>query len=200
MTSTYAPDAIDITWEGPYAWPRFKGETSLPALPKTPGVYIHAFEYHRGGYVIHGVGVTSRPVGVRLREHTRQYLNGNYTVLDTAAACRGVRKEVWHGWGYAREHRDEFEARRASIQADARRQLAAYRIFVADPAAVGGEPRLRERLEAAIMDALYEQSPPLCDLPDRGTFQARRRKGELPVLVRSSCSSKLHGLPAALEL
>ena len=105
---------------------------------------------------------------------------------------------MWHGWGYARAHRDEFEARRAAIQDAARRQLAAYRIFVADPAAGGGDPRLRERLEAAIMDALSEQPPPLCDLPDRGTFQARRRKGEVPVLVRSACSSLLHGLPATL--
>jgi hypothetical protein len=197
MTSTYHPDTIDITWEGPFAWPGFEAQASLPALPNSAGVYIQGFERH-GGYVISGVGVTGRPVAVRLREHTRRFLNGEYTVLDVTAACRGVREEVWHGWGYARAHRDEFQVRRASIEDAVRRQMAAYRIFVADPAPAGGESRLRERLEAALVDALYDQPPPLCDLPDRGTFQARRRRGELPVLVRSACSSLLHGLPAAL--
>lgn len=119
-------------------------------------------------------------------------------MLDAVAACRGERKEVWHGWGYARAHRDEFEARREAIQEAARRQLASFRLFVADPDVAGGGLRLRERLEAGIMDSLYQQPPPFCDLPDRGMFLARRQPGELPVLIRSACSSALHGLPAML--
>jgi hypothetical protein len=50
------------------------------------------------------------------------------------------------------------------------------------------------------MDALYRQPPPICDLPDRGTLQLRRRTGESPILVKNACNSRLHGLPAELEI
>lgn len=191
--------AVEILWRGPFAWPDFEREACLPAAPRTPGVYIQAFEYDRG-FVIYGAGITRRPVAVRLREHTRRYLNGEYTVLDVEAARRGERMEVWHGWGYARAHRHEFQARKAEIQDAARRQLAAYRIFVADPDVPGEGLRLRERLEAAIMEGLYQQPEPLRDLPDRGMFLAPRRASELPVHVRSACDSVLHGLPEGFLL
>jgi hypothetical protein len=48
------------------------------------------------------------------------------------------------------------------------------------------------------MDALYRQPPPICDLPDRGTLQMRRRIDEAPVLVKNSCGSQLYGLPPDL--
>ncbi len=197
MTMTGSPQLIDITWEGPFAWPGFEGKASLPALPRVPGVYIQAFE-HQGGYLIYSAGITKRAVPERFQEHTRRYLNGEYNVLDTEAASRGERKEMWHGWGYARAHRDEFEAQREAIQNAARRQLASFRLFVADPDVAGGGLRLRERLEAGIMDSLYQQPPPVCDLPDRNMFLARRLAGEPPVLIRSACSSVLQGLPEKL--
>jgi hypothetical protein len=197
MTLVSPPSQIEITWEGPFAWPEFEGESSLPALPRMPGVYIQAFE-HQDGYLVAGAGITKRPVAMRLREHTRRFLNGEYTVLDTGAASRAERKEVWHGWGYARAHRHEFEARREAIQDAARRQLASYRIFVADPEIAVAGMRLRDRLEAGIMDSLYQQPPPICDFPDRGMFLARRRAEEPPVLIRSVCSSVLYGLSEVL--
>jgi hypothetical protein len=189
--------SIDLTWEGPYAWPTFETAASLPPLPKAPGIYIQACDYD-DGYLIFGVGVTKRPVAQRLCEHTHRYLNGEYNVLDMEAARAGVRREVWHGWGYARAHRDEFESRKIEIQDAVRRQLAGLRIFVADPSAGGTDSRLRERLEAAIMDSLYQQPSPICDLPDRGTLQLWRRADEVPVLIRNQSPSLLHGLPAEL--
>ena len=194
------PDSItsmDLTWEGPYAWPDFEAAASCPPLPTAAGVYIQACDYD-GGYLIFGAGVTRRPVAQRLREHTRGYLNGKYNVLDIEAARSGVRREVWHGWGYAKDHRDEFESRRREIHDAVRRQLQGLRIFVADPDAGGSDSRLRERLEAAIMDSCIRSPSPICDLPDRGTLQLRRRDGELPVLIRNTCLSVLHGLPSEL--
>lgn len=191
--------SIDLAWEGPFAWPGFETAASLPVLPEAPGVYIQACDY-AGGFVILGCGVTRRPVAQRLREHTPKYLNGQYTVLDIEAARSGVRSEVWHGWSYAREHRDEFESRKSEIRDAVRRYLAGLRVFLADPSAGGRDSRLRERLEASIIDSLYQQPSPLCDLPDRGTLQLRRRAGELPVLIRNTSLSVLHGHPAELVI
>ena len=193
---THEAAAIEVTWGGPYGWPGFEDKNSLPPIPNAPGVYLQTFEFE-GGYLIYAAGITLRPVPTRFREHTRKYMNGEYNVLDIDAAQRGVRQEVWHGWGYAREHREQFEQRRSVIVAAVRRQLAGFRVFVGD---VGTQRRILQRVEASIMLNLYEQPSPICDIPDRGMQLAPRWNSENHVVLNSSCASVLHGLPACLEV
>lgn len=135
-------NVIQVLWKGPYSWPGYEDDNYLPKIPMVPGIYLLTFEYQQG-YLIYAAGLTRRPVPVRFREHTRHYMNGDYNVLDLIAAQQGIRKEIWHGWGYAREHRDEFEGQKSKILEEVRRQLAGFRIFVAD---VGTERRLLERI------------------------------------------------------
>ena len=99
--------------------------------------------------------MTRRPFRQRFAQHSREYLRGAYNVLDAAQAQNGVRSEIWHGWSYWRAHGDEFAARQSEIQAAAKRQLAAFRVFVADVESQGRAP---QRLEAAIMGGLYVTS------------------------------------------
>ena len=99
---TYEMITIEATWDGPYSWPTYETENKLPPIPKIPGVYLQTFEY-QGGYLIYAAGLTRRPAPRRFREHTHKYMNGEYTVLDIAAVQQGIRKEIWHGWGYAKE-------------------------------------------------------------------------------------------------
>ena len=191
---------IEAAWDGPYAWPGFESENNLRSVPKMPGVYLQTFDY-QGGYLICGAGITRRPIPVRLKEHTPKYMDGKFNVLDIDAAQRGIRKEVCHGWGYERKHRSEFEERKSIIVDAARKQLAGYRIFVAD---VGIQPRVLERLEASIMGNLYEQPPPICDMPDRGMHLAGRRLSETQVTIKNifknDCAAVVYGLPAFLEI
>lgn len=189
-------NTIEAVWNGPYSWPGFEEDNKLPAIPNRPGVYLLTFEYN-DGYLIYAAGTTRRPVPVRLREHTRKYMNGEYNVLDIAAAEQGVRKEIWHGWGYARGHREEFEERKSIILNAVRRQLLGFRVFVSDMKA---EPRLLARIEAAIMNHLSKQPTPLCDIPDKGMMLAPRRADEKPLVMKNLSKVKLHGLPAYLEI
>jgi hypothetical protein len=76
-------------------------------------------------------------------------------------------------------------------------QLAGFRIFVAD---IGTEPRILERLEAAIMNNLYEQPPPLCDIPDKGMMLAPRWDSEEPIITEIKCEANLQGLPKQLVI
>lgn len=122
---------IGVKWTGPYSWPGFENDNKLPAIPKVSGVYLQTFEY-RNGYLIYAAGLTRRPIPARFREHTRKYRNGDYNVLDLIEVEQGIRKELWHGWGYARGHRDEFEAKKASILKAVDRQLLGFRIFLAE--------------------------------------------------------------------
>ena len=187
---------IDVTWEGPFSWPTFESENNLPPIPKQQGVYLQTFEY-QDGYLIYAAGITRRPVPARFREHTRKYMSGDYTILDVNSAQQGIRKEIWHGWEYAREHRDEFEENQSVILEAVRKQLVGFRVFVAD---VGGAPRIHERMESSIMNNLYKPPPPICDFPDRGMQLSSRWDSEESVVINSKCSGVLHGLPELLEI
>src|ERR1700722_15537707 len=80
----------------------------------------------------------------------------------------------------------EFEERKPVILDAVRNQLRGFRIF---RAGMGPEPRILERLEAAIMNALYNQLPPLCDIPDRGMHLAPRWASETSILIKSHCAA-----------
>lgn len=187
---------IQVLWDGPYSWPGFEDDNYLPNIPRVPGIYLQTFEYQQG-YLIYAAGLTRRPVPVRFREHTRHYMNGDYNVLDLTAVQQGIRKEIWHGWGYARKHRDEFEEQKSKILEAVRRQLAGFRIFVAD---VGTERRLLERIEASIMNHLSQQPSPYSDVPDKGMMLAPRWNDEPPMFMNSRSKAKLNGLPEWLEI
>ena len=188
--------ALQITWNGPYAWPTFEGQTGLQSIPKLSGLYLQTFEY-KSGYIIYAAGLTRRPVPARFKEHTQKYMNGEYNVLDINAAQQGIRKEIWHGWGYAKEHRDEFDERKLEILDAVQKQLEGFRIFVGN---VGEEPRILERLEASIMENLYRQPSPFCDIPDKGMFLSQRWDSEDPVFIESNCNVNIHGLPSHFEI
>ena len=186
-------DKTDIDWLGPFGWPMFEGK--LKPVPKKPGVYLLTVEY-QNGYLIYAAGVTRRPMPKRFREHTREYMNGIYNVLDIVAMQSGFRKEVWHGlWmgKHPREKLAEYKERKPEIQKAVRDQLAGFRIFAAD---IGTAPRILERLEAAIMENLYKQPMPLCDVPDRGMMLAPRWESEIPIVLKNKCPVMLYGLPA----
>lgn len=187
---------IEAIWTGPYSWPGFENENGLPSLPEHPGVYLQTFEYGNG-YLIYAAGLTRRTISQRMREHTRKYRTGDYNVLLLTALQRGIRQEVWHGWGWTEEKRAEFALRKVQIADATQQQLSAFRLFVAD---IGTQPRVLERLEAAVMNALYQQPSPLCDVPDKGMMLAPRRESEAIILVHNEYGVTLYGLPDQLKI
>lgn len=187
---------IDAIWNGPFAWPGYEN-SELPKLPDESGggVYLWTFEYEKG-YLIYCAGRTSRKVKERFKEHTRKYLNGEYNILDIDAATKGIRKVFW-GWDYAKTHRTEFEARKTQLVEVASKQLAGFRIFVAD---LEDTERLHARLEATIMKTLYSQPPPVGSLPDKGMHLSSRNSTEPIISVKNMSKSHLFGLPETLEI
>ncbi len=155
---------INTNWTGPFAWPKYEDSASLPPIPIHPGVYLITFEYE-DGFLIYAAGITRRNIPTRFKEHTKKYLSGDYTILDLSAIKYGKRKEIWHGWGWTPKKKQDFESRKSEILEGTHNQLAGSRIFVTD---IGTADRILERLEAAIMNNLYEQPSPYCDIPDRG--------------------------------
>jgi hypothetical protein len=187
---------MEIDFTGPYSWPKFETQTGLPLVPKHPGIYLWSVDY-RYGYLIYGAGITRRTIPKRCYEHTLKFMSGDYNVLDMEAMRQGIRKQVWQGWGWNPEKREVFEKRKSDILDAVDEQLAGFRIFIAD---IGTEPRILERLEAAIMNRLYSQPSPLRDIPDEGMFLAPRWDSEEPIIATITCEATLHGLPEHLEI
>ena len=88
---------VDLFWGGPYQWPNIRQKSPLD---KVSGVYMLTVE-SEGGYLIYGVGITTRPVRQRFNEHRRAMLTGKYTLFDLSFLRLGIRKEIWHGYGRA---------------------------------------------------------------------------------------------------
>jgi hypothetical protein len=199
-----ALDMLELRWEGPFGWPGLAPAGRVISLADSPvatcsGVYLWTVEY-LNGFLIYAAGITRRPFVKRFREHTRAYRAGIYTLFDVASLQRGVRKELWHGFWMkkrAAEKQSEYDRRREELRAAAELQLSNYRVFVAP---LGPEPRLLERIEASIMNALYSAPAPASDIPDRGMALAPRWSSEQPITVRNATGSLLHALPEEFEV
>jgi hypothetical protein len=187
---------MQVSWLGPYSWPGFGEINGLPELPPFPGVYLWTVQY-LSGYLIYAAGLTHRRFRDRINEHTGKYLAGYYTVLDISDMQLGRRSEVWHGWGWTPAKRAQFAMRKTEIREAANRQLAGFRVFVANVETSG---RVLERLEAAIMNQVYHEASPLCDIPDRGMMLAPRWETEEPIAAWNVCGSTLHGLPPSFTI
>ena len=197
------PQVFELVWNGPFRWPGIDSEDDTKQHCNTIfgtqcGVYLWTVE-HANGFLIYTAGITRRPFVERVREHTRAYMTGVYTIFDVPSLRSGVRKETWHGFWFGKrsaEKQSEYNDRSEEIRMAAEQLLASYRVFVAplDPA-----PRLLERIEAAIMNTLYSADGPVSMIPDRGMALYPRWRGEQPIIVRSTSPVHFHGLPAEFE-
>jgi hypothetical protein len=193
------PGTIELIWEGPFGWPSLGSKDDVVRLDETPqglgsGVYLWTVE-HFGGYLIYAAGITRRPFVKRFREHTRAYLSGVYTIFDVQPLKRGIRKVLWPGFWFKQrspEKKEEYNDRSEELRLAATELLTNYRIFVAS---VESGPRLLERIEAAIMNCLYNAEGPASVVPDRGMALNPRWSDEQPVIIRSIAPALFHGLP-----
>lgn len=186
---------VDMYWNGPFDWPQTRQRSPLENLR---GVYMWTVKSD-DSFVVYGFGITKRPVSQRMGEHRREVLRGKYTLLDLEAIKLGIRKEIWHGlWaGHdSPERKAEFVRRKEELQDVARQQMAAFKIFVAEVSDV----RLQHRMEASLMEALYNAKEPYCDLPDRGMHLVPRRNDETPITIVNQSSHTFANLPLHVEV
>ena len=185
----------EVSWVGPLSWPGFEEANGVDGIPRDiQGVYVFTFKY-RDGYLLYSTGI-SKSIRKRFSSHTREYRKGNYNVLDVSSAERGERKEIWHGWGYAKQHQDEFIYNKELILSAVEDQLQSFRVFVAEIE----DSRKRERIEAAIMQGIYTSKEHWSELSDRGMFLKGRCNSEMPINLVNICSNKIYGLPNAIEI
>ncbi len=184
----------NIKWEGPFAWPRFETKNNLKCLPDGAGIYLFTYDY-KDGFIVRSCGITNS-FKRRFSQHTREYRKGNYTVLDVNYAQRGERKELWHGWGYAKQHRKEFFEHEEQIMQFINIELEAFRLFIA----LEDDRRKRERIEFAIMHHIYGAKQSWSDLVDGQMALRGRANSEIPVKATNVSEYKIFGLPKEIEV
>ncbi|MFD2527514.1 hypothetical protein ACFSQD_16945 [Flavihumibacter stibioxidans] len=184
----------EIEWQGPFSWTGYENLNNLDPIPDTEGIYLWTFRY-KNGYLIYCAGITNS-TKKRFRQHTLEYQSGNYTVFNVNEAEQGRRVEIWHGWSYARTHREEFNDRKEEILSAVEEQLKSFRVFVAQIP----DKRERARFEAAIMNSIYSSTEPWAELADRGMALSKRREDELLIVIKNISDSKIYGLPETLEI
>jgi hypothetical protein len=182
-----------LFWQGPYTWPNY-GKDRLDPIPDICGVYLFTFKY-QDGYLVYAAGIT-KSMKTRFSQHTREYKQGRYNVLDVEYAQLGKRKEIWHGWQYAKTHQEEFIERKDIILQAVDNQLSAFKIFVTEVS----ELRIRERIECAIMQNIYTSSEPWAEIADRGMCLRGRYQSEPCIRLISKCQESIYGLPNVLEI
>ena len=187
-------ESEDLIWRGPFSWIGYEEINELPPLPSISGVYLFTFE-NDNGYLTRLVGVTNS-MRRRFRQHTREFFKGSYTVLNVESAKKGIREEVWHGWGYARGHQGQFRDNEEEIMEAVKKELTAYRLFITEIP----DRRIRERLEAAITINAYNSKEPWADLIDAGMALRKRTTYEMPINVKNICPYNIHGLPEVIEI
>jgi len=225
MLNAVESEILIADWQGPYSWPGFETDNNFSSLPKICGVYIQAFEYNFGGYIIYCAG-HAKNIRTRFAQHERKRrLGDQINIFDVEKIKAGVRYLVWNGYsdwwktnakaaalaerqraiGYSFDWGNEitcYQSKKAVAFAEHCRmvsmasiaQCREMRIFIAE---FGPGDRLRKRLEAGVMDALYAAPAPFCDLPDKGMALSRMdaNGGETTVVVENRCSALLHALP-----
>ncbi len=184
----------ELNWQGPFSMPGFENKNNLAPAPDIGGVYLFTFKF-RDGFILYGAGIT-KSTRSRLLTHKREYIKGNYTILDVSSAKSGLRKEIWHGWQYAKTHQDEFIKNKATILKAADEHLSAFRIFLGQVP----DNRMRERIESAIMQDIYNSTDPLSELSDRGMFLKTRHNSEMPISLHNISKDKIYLLPDNLEI
>lgn len=184
----------NIEWHGPFSWPGYEIQNGLDKLPDLDGIYLWTFQY-KNGFLIYCAGIT-KSTKKRFRQHTIEYKSGNYTVFDVTEAERGKRVEIWHGWSYARTHRDEFNERKEEILSAVENQLKSFRVFIAQMP----DKRERARLEASIMHYIYNSNESWAELADRGMSLSKRKKNEEPIIINNIANVKFYGLLKVLEI
>lgn len=176
-------------WLGPFSVPGFEERNMLNSVPDIPGIYLFTFDCD-DGYIIRLVGL-SNSIPKRLKQHRRSYHSGDYTLLNIDMAQNGIRKEIWHGWGYAKKHRNRFLSNRNFYKNCIVNELTEYRLFIA----AEENRRIQERIEYSIVQNLYNSKDKYCNLIDRGMMIKGRLNRETPIVITNHCQKIIHGLP-----
>lgn len=196
--SSFAPDVLEIKFEGPFSWPGEPDAASVfgAEAARDPGIYLWTIP-HDEGYLVYYVGETGQSHKVRLLEHYREHASAMYHVYSPPEFARGRKVALWPGrYDKVRKSIAECVSAYPRLCNEIFELTQMYRFFLSP---FHGEPRLRRRIEAGIAAALYSAPGLVGAFQDSGVRYDSRTVDETPIAFKVSCPAVLHGLSGLLE-
>jgi hypothetical protein len=195
-----------IKFAGPYI---FFGSSKFisiyKCLPKK-GVYFWTSPYGKK-QVINYVGTTNREFKIRMFEHAKAFLSGDYKIFDSDELKKGRPIQVWHGiYGLEKgtktgeflcKHLEDFTSKHKELYPRIIELMKLYKIYIAE---IKDERRLQERLEAAIYNCLYSQKGVVGECVEKGILFRSRRGKERPITFQLDFDKNIIGLPKRIEI
>jgi hypothetical protein len=193
-------DSFIIRFQGPFSWGLDKDIPSIfdAEVGRESGVYLWTVSLP-DGELIYYVGETGRSFAQRMLEHFKEHSSGGYHLCSPEPFARGEKIPLWPG---------RFDPDSKTSVADFLNHLKVlwpaiielakmYRFFLAP---FNCDRRLRQRIEAAIANCLYEQAGIIGSFQERGVRYIPRRKDESPITVSFESPTKFLGLPDLMEV
>ncbi len=176
---------LELAWAGPFHFLSSVGPPVLSAeVADCPGLYVWLVRTSEGPRP-HYVGESGTSIARRHAEHFSAYASGVYSVPDSTAFLDGrdeplFRGRLWRGagWRESQQFMDRFQEYASHLAAS----LAAIEIHVAP---LDREQRVRRRVEASLVDAIYALPEPERSMFPAGFRKWRRRVDEEAIEVVS---------------
>ncbi len=186
-----------LKWDGPFQW-YGSGESALFSRPEAQkaGIYlwsVHAQEHHFTYYV----GETGRPFATRFAEHTRNYLGGYYQTYEPDQFAQGIKVVNWEGiYGASPiDQMSRFLEQYHVLAPKIYRMLGIFQIYLA-PFDI--DQRIRQRIESAIAQQIYQQPAPVGTFLDEEIRYSLRRGDEDPIAVTMEFTDNVPGFRSSI--
>jgi hypothetical protein len=185
--------------EGPYAW--------LPGLDApylaeedvglSPGIYLWTVP-STVGELVYYVGESAQGFADRMDDHLAEQLSGRYRIYKPEAFLRGKKDLLWRGvYGRgAQPNVAGFVDQLTNWAPELVKFVRAIRFHVAPTTC---SDRVRERIEAALVDHLKHCEEPIRSFQDDDVRYRLRRAEEEAITVNIKWQKMLLGVPEFLE-
>jgi hypothetical protein len=196
----YGKNNLVIEFQGPLLWAKSSGDASIyySEVSKQHGVYLWTVPTPNG-YLVYYVGETGVNFRTRMRDHYKEQLSGMYHIYDPEQFCLGRKCELWrgiYGKGGIRDH-NKFLEILPEIAPVLVRFINIFHFYVAP---MQCDRRIRERLEAALANHLYEQPGVIGAFQEKNIRYNLRRSNEDPIKVKIACPQVVQGIPTELNI
>lgn len=185
----------EVSFRGPYGFLKSENHPSILKSLLKKGIYIWTVPFGKNE-LIHYVGMTKRQFKVRIMEHFKGYLSGEYGIHDPKELQKGKSVLIWKGlWRGA--NIEDFIKQHNVLFPKLLSQIKLYKIYVAP---LDCDIRLIERMEAAISNYLRNQGGTVGNFQESDIRYKKRKESEESLFVKISYNSKIIGLPQILKV
>lgn len=188
-------EELVVEIKGPYSFLKNSDYPSFfnTSLIERKGIYLWTVPY-TDSELVYYVGETGRSFRIRMLEHMKGYLSGEYGINDPEELRNGKRLRIWNGL-WRGENITDFLERHNELSQKIMELFNLFRIYLIP---LNCESRLRKRIEGTIAEILYSYDGVI------GEFQEPDCRYQKPKINRGSIriqlchKSKILGLPDEL--